>query len=48
MNKWIAWERSTKELYQVMRQELVSIGEIAASLYIDKCICDVTKELRHA
>lgn len=48
MNKWIAWEKSTKELYQVMRQELTTMGEIAASLYIDECIKDVTKELRHA
>ena len=48
MNKWITWEKSTKELYQIMRQELMQIGEVAAALYIDKYICDVNKELRHA
>jgi hypothetical protein len=31
-----------------MRQELCNIGEIAAALYIDQYICDVTKELCHA
>jgi len=31
-----------------MRQELYNIGEIAAALYIDNYILDVTKELCHA
>lgn len=48
IDRWIAWERSTKKLYQDMRQELTNIGEIAAALYIDKYIADVSKELKHA
>ena len=48
MNKWVEWEQSTKKLYQEMRTELCNIGEIAAALYLDKYICDVTKELCHA
>ena len=31
-----------------MRQEAQDIGEIAAALYIDELILDVSKELRHA
>ena len=48
MEKWVEWEQSTKKLYQEMRQELIAIGEVAAALYIDTLIEDVTKELRHA
>ena len=48
MTQWINWEKSTKELYQAMRQELMQLNEVAAALYIDKYICDVNKELRHA
>ena len=48
MEKWVKWEQDTKQLYQEMRQELCNIGEVAAALYIDKYILDVTKELCHA
>lgn len=48
MEKWVAWEQTTKKLYQEMRQELCSLGEIAAALEIDKYIKDVDKELAHA
>ena len=46
--KWVEWETSTKKLYQDMRKELYEIGEIAAALYIDEYILDVTHELKHA
>lgn len=46
--KWIEWERATKTLYQTLRQELYNIGEVAAALFIDKYILDVTHELKHA
>lgn len=48
MKKWVEWEQDTKKLYQEMRQELIQLGEVAAALYIDKYIYDVTKELCHA
>lgn len=48
MMKWVEWEKSTKELYQTLRQELISLDEAAAALYLDKYILDVDKELRHA
>ena len=48
MTKWIAWEKSTKKLYQELRNELYTLGEVAAALNLDKYIVDVDKELRHA
>ena len=45
MAKWVKWETETKNLYQAMRQELCSIGEVAAALYVDCLICDVDEEL---
>lgn len=48
MNKWVEWEKSTKKLYQSMRQELITLGEVAAALKLDYFICDVDKELIHA
>lgn len=46
--KWVEWEKSTKKLYQEMRQELVALNEIDAALELDKYIRDVSKELHHA
>lgn len=48
MNKWIEWEKSTKKLYQEMRQELTIINDLDAALELDKYIRDVSKELSHA
>lgn len=46
--KWVDWELITKALYQQMRKELYEIGEVAAALFIDEYILDVTHELKHA
>lgn len=48
MVRWIEWEKATKNLYQVLRQELLALGEVATALYIDTYIQDVDKELSHA
>lgn len=48
METWINWEKETKQLYESMRQELMSISEHSAALEIDKYIIDVTEELKHA
>lgn len=48
MNKWIEWERSTKILYQQMRNELAAINELDAAIEIDSYIKDVSKELCQA
>lgn len=48
MNKWVVWEKDTKKLYQEMRQELTTIGELAAAMKLDCYICDVDKELHDA
>ena len=46
--KWVEWERSTKKLYQELRQEAYNLGEVDAALFIDTFIKEVSKELRHA
>ena len=48
MTKWVEWERKTKKFYQEMRQELTTIGEIAAALKLDCYILDVSSELHDA
>lgn len=48
METWVKWERETKILYQVMHEELCSIGEVAAALELNKYIYDVDKELAWA
>ena len=45
MTKWVEWERSTKKLYQEMRQELAALNELDAAMKIDHYIYDVSKEL---
>ena len=47
-NKWIEWEKSTKSLYQSMRQELIELKEVASALELDKYILDVSNELEYA
>ena len=48
MEKWIAWEKETKTLYEQMYQELIKINEIASALEIGKYINDVSEELCYA
>lgn len=48
MTKWIQWEKDTKQLYSEMRQELCTLGEVAAALKIDCFLKDVDDELVHA
>lgn len=48
MTKWVEWERTTKKLYQDMKQELCAINEVAAAQFVDCLITDVDEELIHA
>ena len=48
LERWVAWERETKELYQSMYQEVVNNGSIAAALFIECLIKDVDCELKKA
>ena len=48
INKWVDWERETKDLYQDMWKELVAIGEIAAAQFISRYIRAVDNELKNA
>lgn len=43
--KWIAWEKETKKLYQFSHKKLEELDEIDAMYKIDKYIKDVSKEL---
>ena len=48
IESWVAWEKSTKNLYEQMYTELINIGEIASAEMIAKFIHKVDKELKWA
>lgn len=48
LEKWVAWETETKNLYEKMYNELTAINEIAAAHYVKELIKDVNEELDHA
>ena len=48
IEKWVAWERETKKLYQDSYIELLDANEIDAAAFIEKMICDVSRELKHS
>ena len=48
MEKWVEWEKKTKQLYEEMCEELLSLAEIAAADFIMGFIQDVDHELKFA
>ena len=48
LKKWVDWETDTKDLYQRMYQELMSIGEVASACKIKELIYGVDEELKKA
>ena len=46
--KWVEWEKKTKQIYEEMYEELVSLDEIAAADFIMCFIRDVDNELKYA
>lgn len=48
IEKWVAWEEETKDLYEKMYNELLSLGEVAAAKKISCFIHDVDCELKWA
>lgn len=48
MEKWIEWEKETKEFYQSMYTELCSLGEHSSANKLLCYINDVSEELKHA
>ena len=48
LDKWISWERETKQFYESMYQELINLGEIASAMKIEEYIYDVDCELKKA
>ena len=47
-NRWVLWERHTKELLQQSYKDLISSGEIASAEFIVDYIKGVDKELSYA
>ena len=47
-NKWIKWESETKELYENMYKQLITLGEIAGAKILEQYIIDVDNELAEA
>ena len=48
LEKWVAWERETKKLYEQMYKELMNLDEVAAAMFVKELICDVDCELKKA
>ena len=48
IERWVTWEKETKDLYQRMYRELMSIGEVAAAKMLSKFIKNVDNELKWA
>ena len=44
LTDWVEWETETKELYEKMYRELMSMDEVASALYLADVICEVDKE----
>ena len=48
INKWVSWERSTKELLERMYCELLDLNEISSAIFLQDFIKDVDDELKYA
>ena len=48
LEKWVTWERESKQLYEQMYQELMNLGEIATAQKILDLVKDVSEELKVA
>lgn len=48
MEKWVAWERETKQFYEQMYTALIAIKQISAALFLEQFINDVNCELKKA
>ena len=48
IEKWVAWEQETKDLYEKLYKELMELGEVAAANKLSCYIHDVDSELKHA
>lgn len=46
--KWVSWEKDTKDLYERMYKELMELGEVAAAEKMTCFIHDVDHELKKA
>lgn len=48
LEKWVDWERTTKDLYEKMYIELMNINEVASACKVKELVKDVDQELKVA
>lgn len=48
LEKWVNWEKDTKELYEKMYVELMNLNEVASACKVKELISDVDQELKVA
>lgn len=48
LERWVSWEKGTKELYESCYRELMEAGEVASALFVAEFIRDVDCELKKA
>ena len=48
LDKWVDWEKDTKELYEQMYKELMELDEVAGACKVKELICEVDEELKKA
>ena len=48
IERWVAWEKETKSLYQMAYRELMAAKEEAAALFLQECVQAVDCELKWA
>lgn len=48
IDKWVSWEKDTKQLYQGMSRQLEEINEVSAAMYVDHLVEEVDCELKKA
>lgn len=47
-DRWVQWERDTKNMYEEFYKELVTLGDIASACFVKELIVDVSEELKDA
>jgi hypothetical protein len=48
MTRWVEWERDTKEMLESSIKELRDGGHVSDAMFLEKCLCKVDAEYKHA
>ena len=48
IGNWVKWEADTMEMLSGYIKALQEIGDMSASHFLEKCLCDVERELKYA